>query len=128
MLQRRHVVRDFENVVQRDARRLLEIEEEEVRQGRLRPLDLRGEDGFLPDVRVEEEGAIGQERRDAVEPTEGQRCRLQGGLELVELEGGHGWQVVRDEGAYGLPTLDPYLVAARLASLQGSALLFSFLE
>ena len=68
MFQSRDVVRDLDDVVERHARRLVELEEEQVRERRLRALDLRREHGLLADVGVEEERLVRQQRRDAVQP------------------------------------------------------------
>ena len=74
--QRRDVVRHLDDVVERHAGRLLELEEQQVRQGRLGPLDLGREDRLLADVAVEEEVGVRQERREAVEPAERQEGLL----------------------------------------------------
>ena len=77
MVERGDVVRDLDDVVERDAGRLLDLEEQQVGERGLRALDLRREHGFLADVGVEEERLVGQEGRDAVESAE----REDGGLE-----------------------------------------------
>jgi len=66
-------VRRFDDDVERRAWRQLYLEEEEVGEGRLRPLDLRRQDSLAPDAGVEEEVGIGEQRGDAVEPTAGEQ-------------------------------------------------------
>src|SRR3990172_1777292 len=55
VLEGAHVVRDLGGIVEWHAGSLLHLEEQQVRQRGLRAFDLRREDGFLPDVGVEEE-------------------------------------------------------------------------
>ena len=55
VLERGDVVGYFHYIIQRDARRLVELEQQQVRERRLRALDLRGKHSLLADVRVEEE-------------------------------------------------------------------------
>jgi hypothetical protein len=59
MVQGRDVVRDLDHLVERHTRCFVQLEEQEVRERRLRPLDLRGEHRLLADVGVEEEGLSG---------------------------------------------------------------------
>jgi hypothetical protein len=66
MLERRHIVRYLDNIIDRYTRRGVEFEEEEVRKGGLGTLDLRGEHGFLAHVRVQEQTWIREERGDGV--------------------------------------------------------------
>jgi hypothetical protein len=77
MLERRNVVRDLDHLVDRDARCLLHLEEEQVREGRLRAFDLGGEHGLLADVGVEKEIGVRQEQRDAVQPAKGEQGPLE---------------------------------------------------
>ena len=67
MLERGHVVRNLPNVFQWDAGRLITLVQEKVREGRLRALDLRGDQRFLADVRVDEQRRVRQERRQPIE-------------------------------------------------------------
>jgi hypothetical protein len=60
------------DVVHRDAWHLVQLEEKQVRERGLRALDLRGEDGLLADVRIEEELSIGKQCGDAVEAAQRQ--------------------------------------------------------
>lgn len=68
VIQGRDVVRHLHDVVERNTRQFIELEEQEVRQRRLGAFDLGREDCLLADVRVKEQGRVGQEGRDAVEP------------------------------------------------------------
>jgi hypothetical protein len=58
VLESPHVVRDLGDVVERDSRCLVDFEQHEVGDRRLRALDLGGEHGLLPDVRIEKELAV----------------------------------------------------------------------
>ncbi len=53
MLNRRDVVRNLGHVVEFDRWRLVIFEQQQIGQRGLRPLDLRGQEGFLADVHVE---------------------------------------------------------------------------
>ena len=77
MFHRSHVVRCFDHVVDGSSGGFLEFEQEEVGQGRLRTLDLRGEHRLLSDVHVHEEGSVGQQGRHAVQSAQADRGRLQ---------------------------------------------------
>ncbi len=70
MLDRRDVVRDLGHVVEFDRRRFMIFEQQQVGQRGLRALDLRGQEGFLADIHVEEQRRRGQDRRHAVEATD----------------------------------------------------------
>ena len=70
MFQRGDVVRDLNDVVEAHARRLFELEEQQVGQGRLSPLDLRRKHRLATDVCVQEELRIGQQRCNAIEAAE----------------------------------------------------------
>jgi hypothetical protein len=72
VVERGDVVGDLGYVVQRHARRFIQLEEEQIRERRLRPLDLGGEHRFLSDVGVEEERLVREQRGDAVQPTDRQ--------------------------------------------------------
>lgn len=73
VVERGDVAGDLAHVLQGHPRLLAELEEQEIRQRRLGPLDHRGKHRLLAHVHIEEERRVGQERRDAVEPTEGQK-------------------------------------------------------
>jgi hypothetical protein len=95
----RDVVRDLDDVIERDPRRFVQLEEEKVGERRLRPFDLRGEHGLFADVGVKEEFLVGQKRGDTVEPAERQHCRLQLLLQdSVEIKRRGGRQRGRNEG------------------------------
>ena len=70
MVQRRDIVRDFLDVIQRYARRLVVLKQKQVGKRRLSPLDLRREDRLLAHVRVDEERKVGENGSQAVEPAE----------------------------------------------------------
>ena len=107
------VVRDFDDVIQRNAGCLRGLEEQQVRQRRLHAFDLRGEHGFLAHVDVEEEAPVREERRDAVEPTHGKHRGFQRRLQCaIQVQGGHGGQRRRHEGANLLAARARYLVGA----------------
>ena len=72
VVQRGDVVRDFHDILHRRARLFLQLEQQEVRERRLGPFDLRGEHGLLAHVGVEKEVHGGQQQRDAVQPAEGE--------------------------------------------------------
>lgn len=65
------VVRDLANVVDRLPSLCFGLEAEKVGEGGLRAFDLRGEDGLLADVHVEEQFLARQQHRDAVKTTNG---------------------------------------------------------
>jgi len=112
MLGRRNVVRNFPHFIEGDAGNLFDFEQEQVREGRLRPFDLRRKDCFLSNVAVEEERRVGQHAGEAVEPAQRQvRC-----VDLIAQVGFDSESVlrrkrVRHEGAPRLPaggrTRDP---------------------
>ena len=64
------VVRDFADVVDRLACLRLGLEAEKIREGRLGALYLRGKNGFLPHVHVEEQLLAWQQHSDAVQPSQ----------------------------------------------------------
>ena len=66
------VIGDFDHVIERRAWSLGQLEQEEIGEGRLSALDLRGQHRFTPDVRVEKEVRVRQECADAVETSDGQ--------------------------------------------------------
>ena len=72
MFERRHVVRDFDDVIERRAWRSLQFEQQKIGQRGLRPLDLGGEHGFFSNVGVEEQMRSGQQRGYAVQTAQRQ--------------------------------------------------------
>ena len=74
VLQRRDVVRDLHDVVERHAGGLLHLEEQQVGERGLRALDLGGEHRLLADVGVEEKIGVWQQSGDAVEPPRARRA------------------------------------------------------
>ena len=97
------IIRDFHDVVERNAGRLLELEEKEIGERRLSSLDLRGKHGLLADVRVEEEVRVGKKRGNAVQPAKGEKRGFERLLEsLIELERGDWRERSRHERLYPL--------------------------
>lgn len=70
VVHRADVVRRLADVLDRHAGRQIVLEEEEVRERRLRSLNLRRQDRFFTDVRIEDLVRVGKEKRDAVQPAE----------------------------------------------------------
>ena len=91
VLQGRHVVGDLDDVVDRNPRRFFELEEKEIRQRGLRSLDLGGENGFLPNVRVKEEMSVREQRPDTVQAAQ----REQGPIQAVTDSGIDGERRIR---------------------------------
>jgi hypothetical protein len=91
MVHGRDVVRDFCHIIQRHTGSLFQLEEEEIRERGLRALDLRGQDGLLADIAVEEEAGIGKERGEVVEAAEGQERLLQQELQFPVQPQGWIW-------------------------------------
>ena len=81
VLKGRHIVGDLDDVCQRHAGGLIQLEQQQVGERRLGTLDLGGQHRLLPHVRVEEQGRVRQDRRDAIQPSDRERRRLQGSLE-----------------------------------------------
>jgi hypothetical protein len=78
MLESSNVVRDLYHIIQRNAGSLLELEKQEVRQGRLGALYLGRQHGLLAYIHVEEETGVGEEGCGAIEATEGQERAIEG--------------------------------------------------
>ena len=117
MIERGDVVRDLHDVVERNAGRFVQLEEQEVRERRLGPLDLRGQHRLLADVGVEEERPVREQGRDAVEAADGEHRGLEGALALaVEGEGRDRRERGGHEGADRLAADTGHLVATGLAS------------
>jgi len=89
VIHRGHVARHLLYVVERDARRRVVLEKQQVRERGLRPLDLRREDGLLADVDVQKEIGIGQQLRQAIQAA---KCTVRP-LESVDVLGAEreGW-------------------------------------
>ena len=75
-----YVIGDLHNVVEGYARRLVELEEQQVGQGRLGALDLAGEHRLAPDVGVEEQVGVREQSGDAVQPPAGEQGPFQRAL------------------------------------------------
>src|SRR5664279_4075830 len=84
MVQCRHVVRDLLDVDKRHPRRLVILEQEQVGQRRLSPLDLRRKHRLLAHVGVDEQGQVGYDRSQAVKPAEGLVCLFEQELEFIQ--------------------------------------------
>jgi hypothetical protein len=68
MIQRGHMIRYLDHIVQGNSWNFLQLEEEKVGERGLGSLDLRGEDRLLTDVHVEKEVCVGKKRGYAVQP------------------------------------------------------------
>jgi len=71
MLDRRDIIRYLGYVVDLDGRRLVILEQQQVGKRGLGALDLRGQQGFLADVHIDEQGRRRQDRRHTVQATDG---------------------------------------------------------
>ena len=78
VVERRDIVADLPYVIQRDARLLIQLEQQQVRKRRLGPLDHGGEHRLLADIHVEEQRGVRQQGRNAVQTSQRQK-------RLVEL-------------------------------------------
>ena len=117
VFQGRHVVRDLHDIVERDAGRLVQFEQQEVGQRGLRALDLRGKDSLLADIGVEEEADVGQQRGKAVQASESEQGSLQTRLQNRQVQGGRRRQRRRNEGLHRLATHDDRFVSASLTPI-----------
>ena len=70
VLESGHVVQDLAHIPLRHAGSLRALEQQQVREGGLRALDLRGKHGFLSDVGIEQEFRVRQMGCDGIEPPE----------------------------------------------------------
>ena len=102
VFERGDVVGDLEHVVEGDAGRFVDLEQQQVRERRLRAFDLRGEHGLLADVGVEEELGVGQQSRDAVEPSAGEERPLEQACRGPEGRAAARGQRSRNEGPHRL--------------------------
>lgn len=96
-------VGDFPNVVHWDSGTAFGFVQQEVREGGLGSLDLRGKHSFFPNVGVEHVMWLRQEGGDAVESAKSQGGLLCEILEpVIHIQRRLGWQRGWDEGAAGL--------------------------
>ncbi len=70
VIQRCDIVGHLDDIVHRDAGHFLALIEEKIRERGLRPLNLRRENRFFPDVEIQRQLRIRQKLGDAIEPTE----------------------------------------------------------
>jgi hypothetical protein len=91
------VARHLADIVDRFALDGRVFEAKQVRQRRLRALDLRRQHGLLADVHVEEQLLIGQQHGGAREQAERSVGRAQAGQESVEFDRWHRRQRLRDK-------------------------------
>ncbi len=71
------VVRHLHHVVEGDAGRFLQLKQQEIRERRLGPFNLRGKNRFLAHIGVEEQLGARQEGCNAVEPAEREECAVE---------------------------------------------------
>ena len=81
VLQGCHVAGDLDHVVERNAGCFLQLEQQQIGEGRLGALDLGGEHGLAPHVGVEEQLGIGQQGGDTIQAAAGQQRLLVQGLQ-----------------------------------------------
>ena len=86
MIQGRHVVGDFLHIVQRYARRLCVLVEQQVGERRLRPLNLRREYSLLTNIGVKEELEVWERGSGAIQPADGLVRFGKDGLERCQIE------------------------------------------
>lgn len=91
------------------------VEERQVSQRRLRPLDLGGQDCFLADLHVQEELLARQEEGHAIQSPQSALRVVQQAQKRDRLEGRIGRLGRRDERGHGLATLDGLDVVSSLA-------------
>jgi len=121
-----NIVGYLDDVVEGDAGCLVEFKEQEVGQGRLRPLDLRGKHRLLADVGVEKEVPIRKVSRDTIEPAQRQHCHFQFLLERAFKN--QGWdrrKGSRYESANLLVSDGQDLITACFSTFQGLETLLS---
>ena len=82
----RDVVRNVLNVVERHPRQLRPFEQQELGQRRLRALDLGREQCLFPDIHVEEQVGVRQDRGHAIEPAEREIGIIQQAVEPVHAD------------------------------------------
>ena len=113
MLEGGDVVRDLDDIVEGDPGGFVRLEEQEVRQGRLRALDPGREHGLLAHVRVQEERPIRQDGGDPVEPAQREQGRFERRLQgAAQDHGGRRGQRRRHEGTNPLAPGAGHRVAA----------------
>ena len=96
------VVGDLARVVDRHARGFLGLVQQQIGQGGLSALDLRGQQRLLADIDVEEQGRVRQDGGYAVQPSQGLVRQLQSDLQAGEVNRRDGRQRHRDVGAHRL--------------------------
>ena len=97
----RDVARHLGDIVERNARRVRTLVEQQVAQRRLRPFDLRREQRLFADVEVDEQIPVREEPRDSVEPPEGAVGPLHQ-VVVGRTEGERRRERIGDERAYRL--------------------------
>src|SRR5258705_446774 len=99
-LRKRRLVRNWTSArAARGSVGLIQLKEEKIGERRLRSFDLRGKHGFFPNICVQKEREIREQRRSTVEPPESQQCGVEPLLENgVELQRGVGRQRIGDKG------------------------------
>jgi len=118
MLQCGYVEGNLLHVIDRYTRDLFELEEEQLVEGRLRPLDLRGEQGLFANIGVEKQTGVGKQRGDAVEPTESDEGLLEEALLVTsQLHIGLGRQGLGYKGPNLLPPCYHAFATARKVPL-----------
>lgn len=83
VFERADVVGDLHYVVEGDAQGFLQLEQQQVRQRRLRAFDLRGQHRLAADIGVEKKVWIGQQGSNAIESSARQQCLFQQALALA---------------------------------------------
>ena len=123
VLQGGDVIGDFHHVVERHAWSLGQLKEQEVGEGRLRALDLRGEHGLAPDVRVEKKMRVRQQGADAVQPSNGECGALQKQLPGTgDFQGWHGRQWRRHKSTHLLAPFGRGVIGAGGGAVHGAKL------
>ena len=102
MVQCRHVVRDFLNVVERHSGRFVAFKQKQVGQRRLSSLDLRRQHRLLAYVGIDEQRQVGKYGSKAVKPAKGLVCLFEQELEALQADRWIRRQRRRDERPYGL--------------------------
>ena len=125
VFKRRHVVGHLDDVVERNAGRLVHLEEQEIGQRRLGALDLGGQQGLFPDVAVEKKVRIRQQRREAVHAAKRQQRALQRALQGRQVQRWLWSQACGHERPNGLAADGRGLVPAGFASVHGERPLLS---
>jgi hypothetical protein len=80
VIQGRHIVRNLLHIIQRDAGRLRVLIEKQVRERRLRALNLGGENSFFTNVGIEKELEVRKSGGHSVQPSHSLVCLSKDGL------------------------------------------------